>query len=223
VEECENLGCTIKSTHELLPWQNWNEEWEKQFQPEIIAERVLVRADFHPPQPEFALEIVIQPRMAFGTGHHPTTAQVMEEMLDIDFKGKSVIDMGCGTAILAILASMLGANEVTAIDNDPNAAENSTENAIRNGFPGIRVIEGDVTALDGLKADILLANINRNIILSDLNTYAKATKPGGLLVTSGYYENDLPIIVEKARENGFELLNKRTRNEWCCATFAKGN
>jgi ribosomal protein L11 methyltransferase len=114
---------------------------------------------------------------------------------------------------------MLGARDMVAIDNDPNAAENSAENAKKNGFPGILVLEGDAQALYGLQADILLANINRNIILSDLPAYAEATLPGGLLITSGYYESDLPIIVDKASQNGFVLVNKRSRNEWCCATF----
>lgn len=223
LNECRSLGCALTSQESEIPWQNWNEEWEKQFEPEVIGQQVYVRADFHPPRPDLPMEIVIQPRMAFGTGHHPTTAQVMEAMLDIDFKQKTVIDMGCGTAILAVLACMLGATEATAIDNDPNAVENSIENARRNGFPQIRVIEGDVHAMQGLKADILLANINRNIILSDLSEYCMATRPGGVLITSGYYEDDLPVIVEKASQNGFVFLNKRTRNEWCCATFRLEN
>jgi len=223
LDECRSLGCLVTSQESEIPWQNWNEEWEKQFEPEVIGQQVYVRADFHPPRPDLPMEIVIQPRMAFGTGHHPTTAQVMEAMLDIDFQQKEVIDMGCGTAILAILARMLGAKDTTAIDNDPNSVENSIENARRNGFPEIRVIEGDIRAMEGLTADILLANINRNIILSDLSNYAQTVRPGGVLITSGYYEDDLPVILEQASQHGFILLNKRTRNEWCCATFRMEN
>jgi ribosomal protein L11 methyltransferase len=204
-----------------VPLTNWNAEWEKNYQPEIIGNKIYVRAEFHEANPSYPHEIIVQPRMAFGTGHHPTTSQVMEAMLDIDFKNKSLLDMGCGTGILAILGMQLGASSAYAIDYDPNSVDNSIENAQRNGYPQIEVALGSSELLEGKSYDIILANINRNIILNDLDKYAASLNAGGLLITSGYYTSDLSVIKNKAAEYHIDYLQHTSQNDWCCATFKK--
>jgi ribosomal protein L11 methyltransferase len=220
IEEGIGLGCEATYTSKIIPWQNWNEEWEKAYQPEVIGGKIYVRADFHPPNTDYPLEIIIQPRMAFGTGHHPTTSQVMEMMLKLNFKGKKIIDMGCGTGILAILAVKLGAEHAVAIDNDANAVENTADNVLKNNCKNIEVFEGEAEALKGLKCDVFIANINRNIILNDLSLYKETMNKGGELITSGYYLQDLAIIVKRAKELGLEFIDNTVQNDWCCARFS---
>ena len=217
--ECRELGATLQVNAQVIPWKNWNEEWENQYNPEIIGNHIYVRAEFHPPNPGFPMEIIIQPRMAFGTGHHPTTSQVMEMMLDIDFTGKKVIDMGCGTGILAIQAMKQGAVSAIAIDNDPNAVDNTRDNVLKNNCTGIDVMEGEASALRGKTCDIFIANINRNIILNDLEAYRATMRPGALLITSGYYLQDLPLIRKKAVTLGLHEADHTSQKEWCCALF----
>lgn len=220
MDECRALGADLKVVESRIPWQNWNADWEANFQPEWIAGKVRVRAEFHEPDPAAELEIIIQPRMAFGTGHHPTTSLVMETLLGIDLNGRSVIDMGCGTAILAIQAAKSGAREILAIDNDPNSVENSIDNAKRNSCSElISVVLGDASALPGNFCDVFIANINRNIILTDINTYRASINPGGMLITSGYYEQDLPMIKQAASNLNLHYRSHLTRNDWCCAVF----
>ena len=221
IEGIKELNCEVSFTIQDIPWQNWNAEWEKNYQPEIIGNKIYVRAEFHEANPSYPHEIIVQPRMAFGTGHHPTTSQVMEAMLDIDFKNKSLLDMGCGTGILAILGMQLGASYAYAIDYDPNSVDNSIENAQRNGYPQIEVALGSSELLEGKSYDIILANINRNIILNDLDKYAASLNAGGLLITSGYYTSDLSVIKNKATEYHIDYLQHTSQNDWCCATFKK--
>lgn len=221
IEGIKELNCEVNYSIQDIPWQNWNAEWEKNYQPEIIGNKIYVRAEFHEANPSFPHEIIVQPRMAFGTGHHPTTSQVMEAMLDIDFKNKSLLDMGCGTGILAILGMQLGASSAYAIDYDPNSVDNSIENAQRNGYPQIEVALGSSELLEGKSYDIILANINRNIILNDLDKYAASLNDGGLLITSGYYTSDLSVIKNKAAEYHIDYLQHTSQNDWCCATFKK--
>ena len=221
IEGIKELNCEVTYSVQDIPWQNWNAEWEKNYQPEIIGNKIYVRAEFHEANPSYPHEIIVQPRMAFGTGHHPTTSQVMEAMLNIDFQNKSLLDMGCGTGILAILGMQLGARSAYAIDNDPNSVENSIENAQRNGYPQIEVALGSSELLEGKSYDIILANINRNIILNDLEKYATSLYVGGLLITSGYYTSDLYVIKNKAAEYHIDYLQHTSQNDWCCATFKK--
>lgn len=221
IEGIKELNCEVTYSVQDIPWQNWNAEWEKNYQPEIIGNKIYVRAEFHEANSSYPHEIIVQPRMAFGTGHHPTTSQVMEAMLNIDFQNKSLLDMGCGTGILAILGMQLGARSAYAIDNDPNSVENSIENAQRNGYPQIEVALGSSELLEGKSYDIILANINRNIILNDLEKYATSLYVGGLLITSGYYTSDLYVIKNKAAEYHIDYLQHTSQNDWCCATFKK--
>lgn len=201
--------------------KNWNEEWEKNFQPVIIGNDIYVRADYHPSQPNFRFELVIHPRMAFGTGHHDTTILMMKQLLNLPVKGKKVLDMGCGTAILAILAAKLGASELLAVDNDENATENAVVNCHANGEGRIEVLTGDAITPGVRQFDIILANINRNIILDDLHYYVRNLLPGGNLLLSGFFTEDLPLILAKAKENQLLLTGQAQQNNWCCAIFVK--
>lgn len=203
-----------------LPDINWNEEWEKNFSPVMIAGRCFVRAPFHPPDPDAGYEIIIEPKMSFGTAHHETTFMMVEGMLETSFHGTEVLDMGCGTGILAILAAKLGAKSVLAIDNDTWAFENTLENIERNGLTEIGVLLGGKEQITGLFHRIL-ANINRNILLDQIPVYASALEPDGVLMVSGFYTSDLPAIRESAEKCGLNLETYRSRNDWVAATFSK--
>lgn len=198
---------------EKIEQVNWNEEWEKNFEPIEVQGKVSVRAPFHEGE-ELEYNIVIEPKMSFGTGHHETTHLMIEHLLEIDLKGKSVLDMGCGTGILAIFAEMRGASEVEAIDIDPWCYENSVENVARNGCQRIKVFEGDASLLKMQKFDVIIANINRNILLSDMSKYVGCLNSRGLLLLSGFYLEDVEKIGQKAEELGLELENEKERNRW---------
>ncbi len=204
----------------IIPHQNWNQLWESNFEPLQVADRCYIRATFHVPHPEYEYEIVIDPKMAFGTGHHQTTALMMEFMLGENFKGQNVLDMGCGTGILAILASKMGAKEVLAIDFDEICFESTIENSEINGINNIRVLCGSKEVIPDQKFDTILANINRNILLDQLNRYAELAKPGTILFLSGFYEEpDLNIIKEKCFSIGFIFKQHIALNNWVSAKF----
>lgn len=199
---------------------NWNLEWEKNYPPVTIADQVYVRASFHDHRPEFALEIHIEPKMAFGTGHHDTTCLVAEYVLELDMQDKNVLDMGCGSGILAILAEKRGAASLLAVDIDEVCTSSTRENAQLNNCRNISVQTGDIGSLGSRQFDVILANINRNILLVHLERYASLLLPGGILVMSGFYENpDLEIISARARELGFTAAGHRERNKWAAAKF----
>lgn len=202
----------ISYTYEEMPNINWNEEWEKNFSPINIEDKVLIRAEFHEPKPELH-EIVIQPKMSFGTGHHPTTHLMIQQMLEMDFKGKTVLDMGCGTSVLAIFAKQKGAKKVVAIDIDEWSVENSTENAKRNEVE-LEISQGTAENLGSEHFDIILANINRNILISDIPVYVSVLKNDGLLLLSGLCFFDVDDIMEVCEEHGLKLKNKQQREEW---------
>jgi ribosomal protein L11 methyltransferase len=223
-EHLEPYHTQFSFTYEinLIPQKNWNEVWESNFEPIQIRDKVWVRATFHPHRPEFPYEIVIDPKMAFGTGHHETTSMMMDLMLDADLLGKKVLDMGCGTGILAILASKLGANDITAIDYDPLCYESTIENAALNGANTIKAICGSKEVIPQERFDIILANINRNILLDQMATYSKVLKSGGDIYFSGFYETpDLDIIKEEAAKNALQYVNHKKSKEWVAARFKK--
>ena len=210
----------FKITYEFneIEQTNWNEEWEKNFNPIIVDDLVSVRAPFHD-KPDTKYDLVIEPKMSFGTGHHETTHMVIQHILKNDFKGKSVLDMGCGTGVLAILAEKVGATQLDAIDIDNWCYLNSLENVKRNNCKYISVYEGDVSLLQNQKYDIIIANINRNILLADIPTYSNHLNENGILFLSGFYEEDLPIITAKCHENRLVLKDKILKNRWIAAKY----
>ena len=204
----------------IIPHRNWNELWESNFEPLRINGRCYVRATFHEPHPEYEFEIVIDPKMAFGTGHHQTTALMMELMMEENFGKRKVLDMGCGTGILATLASMLGAQEVLAIDNDIICYESTIENCSLNGVKNIRALCGSKEIIPDQQFDIILANINRNILLDQMERYSEVLTRGGIIFLSGFYEEpDLSMIKEKAESVGLSYILHKKQNEWVAAKF----
>lgn len=205
------FDCKIDWHSELIAGKDWNEEWEKNYFKPIIVERdglpgVVIHSSFHSEVPRAQYEIVIDPKMAFGTGHHATTSQIIQQLLEMPLAGKSVIDMGTGTGILALLAAMRGAKPVVGIEIDAFAYENAKENVKLNGHPEIELINGDALSLARLEpVDVFLANINRNIIINDLSLYAASLKPGGKMLLSGFYEHDIPVVCQAAEELGMQF------------------
>ncbi|OUR96035.1 ribosomal protein L11 methyltransferase [Flavobacteriales bacterium 33_180_T64] len=210
----------ITYTSEEIEQTNWNKEWEKNFNSIIVDGICSVRAPFHD-KPNTDFDIVIEPKMSFGTGHHETTHMMIQHILKNDFKNKSVLDMGCGTGVLAILTEMKGAKPIDAIDYDNWCYLNSIENVERNNSQNITVLEGDASLLLGKQYDIVIANINRNILLNDMGTYTKTLNENGVLFLSGFYNSDIPII--EAECNKFNLKHVETleRNNWVALKFEK--
>ena len=196
--------------------KDWNEEWEKNFfQPIVIEDRCVIHSTFHKEYPKAEYDIVINPQMAFGTGHHETTSSILGELLDADLKGKSVLDMGCGTSILAILASMRGADPVTAIDIDDWCVNNSRDNIALNNINNITVELGDASLLKGRKPfDVIIANINRNILLNDMAAYTACMHKGSEIYMSGFYVQDIDAIRSKGESLGLKFVHYREKNNW---------
>ena len=192
---------------------NWNEAWEKNFHPIEVDKKCVVRAPFHP-KANVDYEIVIEPKMSFGTGHHETTSLVMNEMFGIDFTDKSVLDMGSGTGVLAILAAKLGATSLVGIDFNEWAYENAVENAKINAISTISFMHGDADAIGDATFDVILANINRNIILQDIATYIGAMNTTSEILFSGFLKEDIPLILEKSEQLGLELVVSKHKNKW---------
>jgi ribosomal protein L11 methyltransferase len=197
----------------IIPDQNWNKEWESHFEPVIIDELACIRADFHPAAPNVKYDIVITPKMSFGTGHHATTWLMIKAMGELDIKNKSVLDFGTGTGILAICAVKMGAKEVTAIDNDQWSIENARENFEKNDCGGIELIKADKID-EGKKYDLILANINRNVILDNLGSMKNCLPPGGQILLSGLLRTDEDVIVEHCQRLSFVILRKTGKGEW---------
>ena len=199
---------------------NWNSEWEKNFDPLIVDDVCSIRAPFHE-QPDTEFDIIIEPKMSFGTGHHATTHMMVQFILKNDWKGKSVLDMGSGTGVLAILAEMKGAKEIDAIDIDNWCYQNAIENAARNNCELISVYEGGAELLEGRKYERIIANINRNILLEDMPSYAASLTPGGKLFLSGFYTEDITAIEEECNRNGLRLEEQLDRENWAALCFIK--
>ena len=203
--------------------KDWNEEWEKNFfQPIVIGNRCVIHSTFHPNVPKAEYDIVINPQMAFGTGHHETTSLIIEELLERNLEGVNLLDMGCGTSILAILGRMRGAAHCTAIDIDEWCVRNSLENIGLNGTDEIEVYQGDATSLATKGPfDVVIANINRNILLNDMHHYVARMNPHATLLMSGFYIEDLPAIQTEAERLGLKLTHHREKNRWTAATFTR--
>ena len=200
--------------------KDWNEEWEKNFfQPIVIGDRCVIHSTFHHDVPQTEYDIVINPQMAFGTGHHETTSLIIGELLDSDLQGKSLLDMGCGTSILAILARMRGAAPCTAIDIDEWCVRNSLENIELNHVDNIAVSQGDASSLKDLGPfDVIIANINRNILLNDMKQYVRCMHPGSELYMSGFYVDDIPLIQAEAERNGLQFVHHQEKNRWAAVS-----
>ncbi len=205
----------------LIPAQNWNAVWESNFEPVIIDTKCSVRAPFHSKPEGVEFDLVIEPKMSFGTAHHETTSLMISYLLKINVEGKDVLDMGCGTAVLAILAGMKGAKNITAIDIDPWPVENAKENARNNNVLQIEVIMGGAEQLGKKMFDVILANINRNVLLADMATYSKVLNKNGTLFLSGFYKEDLEQITNTAFENCLEFVSFETKNNWTAAQYLK--
>lgn len=210
----------IQFQHKIIKQVNWNSEWEKNFSPIEVDGICTVRAPFHP-DTDFKYDIVIEPKMSFGTGHHETTFMMLQYILEGDFRDARVLDMGCGTAVLAILAEMRGASAIDAIDIDPWCFENSMENVERNNCQNISVYLGDASMLGKADYNVIIANINRNILLQDLPVYGKCLKKGGTLFLSGFYKEDLPVIMETCNNLGLSFVGNKEKNKWIAAQFSK--
>ncbi|MGB8703569.1 MAG: 50S ribosomal protein L11 methyltransferase [Gillisia sp.] len=210
----------ISFTSKEIEQVNWNSEWEKNFSPIQVEQKCSVRAPFHP-KPETEYDIVIEPKMSFGTGHHATTHMMLQLILKNEWQGKKVLDMGCGTGVLAILAQMKGAKHIDAIDIDNWCYLNTLENVERNNCSKIDVFEGDASLLEGRKYDRIIANINRNILLNDIKTYAECLLPSGEIFLSGFYTDDVSFIEESCNQNGLFLKDSLERENWVALNFAK--
>ena len=202
--------------------KNWNEEWESNFKPVIVADRILVRATFHQSIPPLDYEIIIDPKMSFGTGHHETTHMMLEAQLCMDHQGKKVLDIGTGTGILSILACKKGASQIDATDIDEWSISNCQENFGLNGVQNHRIHHGAIKKLTlDPPYDIILANINKNIIMSELELYAQHIKKGGVMLLSGFLDSDVDEISDYCTRFEFELASLKKRNHWACLTFKK--
>ncbi|MDR6300686.1 50S ribosomal protein L11 methyltransferase [Mesonia maritima] len=210
----------IEFTSEDIEQVNWNSEWEKNFTPILVAENCQVRAPFHP-KLDTEFDIVIEPKMSFGTGHHATTHMMIQHILNEDWNEKSVLDMGCGTGVLAILTAMKGAKPVEAIDIDNWCYLNTLENIERNNCLDISVYEGDVSLLKGKNFDAIIANINRNILLNDMESYNDSLNNNGSLFLSGFYKDDLPVILEACEKLDLKYESHLERENWVAVKFVK--
>lgn len=220
IQILSNPEFKISYTFEEIEQVNWNEEWEKNFEPIDVDGKCHVRAPFHE-KTNAEFDIVIEPKMSFGTGHHETTHMMIQHLLETDLVGKKTLDMGCGTAILAILAEMKGAQPIDAIDIDNWCYLNSIENAERNNCKHISVYEGDASLLKGKKYDVIIANINRNILLNDMQQYVDCLNENGILFLSGFYTEDIPVISESCTTKGLTYVKQFERNNWVALKFVK--
>ncbi len=205
---------------EEIAQTNWNSEWEKNFDPIQVENLVSIRAPFHE-NPKLKYDIVIEPKMSFGTGHHQTTHMMVQHLLKLDLEDKKVLDMGCGTGILAIFAEMKGAKPLDAIDIDTWCYENSLENVERNNCKHISVFEGDATLLINKKYDVIIANINRNILLNDMKTFTSSLNDDGVLLLSGFYQEDIPIIDAEVSKYDLKIDIILERNNWVAVKYLK--
>jgi len=216
-----SLPKKVRYEKTVIPDQNWNAVWESNFAPVLVAENCLVRAPFHEPQNGIAFDLIIEPRMAFGTAHHETTLQMLQLLLEEDVTGKTVLDMGCGTGVIAILAEKKGAAAVTAIDNDEWAYNNTCDNLKINNTTAVKAVLGDASALGDEHYDIIFANINRNILLRDMKYYCNVLNHNGIIFFSGFYTEDVEAIRSEADKYGLQQESLSVKNNWTAAKFRK--
>jgi ribosomal protein L11 methyltransferase len=214
----ENPNFELSYTFKEIEQENWNATWEQNFQPIVVDDICMIRAPFHE-KLDVIYDIVIEPKMSFGTGHHETTHMMLQHLLELDMKHKAVLDMGSGTGVLAILAAMRGAKSIDAIDIDNWCYLNAKENVERNNVEFISVYEGDASLLTTQRYDVIIANINRNILLKDIHTYADCLNPNGVLLLSGFYTGDLEMITKKCMDNKLRFQKNIEKNNWVAAKY----
>jgi ribosomal protein L11 methyltransferase len=219
--EASEEEVSFSFTTEIINSQNWNQEWESNFEPVEVKGKCYIRAPFHAAANDYQYQIVIEPKMSFGTGHHETTSLMVEWMLETHFQDKAVLDMGCGTGILAILASMMGANPVMAIDNYPFAWENTLENVEKNNTPNVVAKLGDATLLGKESYDIILANITKNVLKEDMKAFVDVLNQNGLLFISGFFTEDMEELVSLATSLGLKVAGHKENREWAAVKFEK--
>ena len=225
----DSLLTDVKNLHQdisdviyrTVPEKNWNAAWEKSFSPIVINDQVIVKAPFHKASSNYKYSIVIEPKMSFGTGHHETTELMIREMLKMDFSGSLVLDLGCGTGILAILASLMNAAGVVAVDNDLWAYTNTRENIELNHVSNIKSYQGDISLVKNIKFNIILANIDRNTHLDQLHDYSKCLINKGYLILSGFYSKDTEMLITEALKHGLTFQHMQQKNEWVAGKFHK--
>lgn len=217
----DNFDENIQFTVNELPDVNWNELWESNFEPVEIEKELIIRAPFHKQNNDFNQEVIIEPQMSFGTGHHQTTYLMARYLLSMNLKGRSVLDMGCGTGVLAILAALNGAQSVCAIDIEKNAVENSELNMKHNSIKDIQLIEGDVNVIPNVKYDVIIANINKNILIKDIPNYALHLKNEGVLLLSGFFITDEQEILDETSKNSLYLLDSINKENWSMLVVEK--
>lgn len=222
--EMNDLLKDVKLAYEynLLEEKNWNKEWEKNyFEPLVVSNKCCVRSSFHTIDKQYDYEIIIDPKMAFGTGHHQTTYLMLQEILKLDVKQRTVLDMGCGTAVLAILAAKMGASNVVAIDFDEWAYHNAKENTVLNRMANVTVRLGEVGLIQDENYNFVFANINRNVLLQDIQHYAKAMNSGAILIMSGFYTDDVPSIKKECEKNNLSFQKTEQKDNWCAVVCHK--
>lgn len=213
----------ISKTSKIIPQQNWNKEWESSFQPIEVDGKCYIRAPFHEAKKGFIYDIIIEPKMSFGTGHHHTTQLMIQKLMKLDVKNRSLLDMGCGTGVLAILASMMGAEPITAIDIDDWSYENTVENFQKNNINKAFVHKGNAQIIVGKSFYTILANINKNVLLADMPTYVGSLETGGNLLLSGFFETDASELKIKAAELGLKFEEMVVNEQWTMLHFIKTN
>ena len=221
IDELSGSGMKVQYRfHETIE-QNWNEEWEKKFDPVVIKEKVLIRAPFHDSGSDLPCTLIIEPKMSFGTGHHITTRLMIEAMMNMELEGRRVLDMGCGTGVLGIYACYRGAGKVLGVDNDQWAYENALENAVRNRASAMEVRFGDATSLEKMEFDVVLANITRNILVRDLPEYNRHLVNGGILAVSGFLAEDVQFVLNAAYQCGLDHFQTEEVSNWISLSFKK--
>jgi ribosomal protein L11 methyltransferase len=211
----------INYSSKIIVQQNWNKEWESSFQPIEVDGKCYIRAPFHDANKDYQYDVIIEPKMSFGTGHHNTTQLMIHKLMKLDVQNKSLLDMGCGTGVLAIVASIMGANPITAIDIDEWSYENTVENLEKNNISNVAVHKGNAQILQGKLFHTILANINKNILLSDMAVYVNSLEANGDLVLSGFFETDVSQLSNKANELGLKFEEQITRDQWTMIHFTK--
>lgn len=216
-------GLDFTYTTHTIKQENWNETWEKSFEPVVIENYCTIRAPFHAAPAPPVLDIIIEPKMSFGTGHHQTTWLMTKSLFENDLKNKSVLDVGCGTGILSIVAKKLGAKTVVGFDIDEWSIENSRENRKVNGYSRLDIdfFQGTIQKIDNQSFDLILANINKNILLKEMSSYVGVLNPGGQIFFSGFFDLDAPDLIEAAKDLGLKFIKQETKNEWATLSFVK--